>query len=624
MKLTTRLLLLFLLLALAPVIVMGSITYFSNQNLLHEKTRRYLETINIQKIAQINQWLLNSQNSIEFLASQEIIREKLYHGIQSDRKASISVLNEETKDWLQRHCIALINQEIFKEVFLVCINSGEVIFSTSISEEGKDKSDREYFSKDRKTTRLHNIYYSISIREPTMTISTPVMDHDNNLITLLIGRLNLSSLSEVMQRRSGYSQSEDSYLVNKLGYYVTEPRYGQNYALRKAIRTTGGKEVIARQKGIRTYKDYRDISVVGAYEWVDEWGMGIITEINQSEYNEPILKMRNMTIILGALTMLMAILLGWQSGRTIIRPIENLVQSISSIDSEKLYYTTPPHLTGEMSILAQAFESLTKRLRTTLVSKKLLEDEITLRNRTEEQLQKTVFELNRSNKELEQFAYVASHDLQEPLRMVSSFTQLLEERYTDIIDDKGRKYIHFARDGAQRMQKLIQDLLGYSRVTSRGMPFVEVSTGKIVSQALENLSAAVEESSAVITFDKMPDVMGDPSQLLQVFQNLISNAIKFCENKPPRVTIKATRKNNRYQFLIKDNGIGIDKKYSEKIFTIFQRLHSRTEYPGTGIGLTICKRIIERHHGELDFKSDAGNGTTFFFDLQAAGEEVTS
>jgi PAS domain S-box-containing protein len=239
--------------------------------------------------------------------------------------------------------------------------------------------------------------------------------------------------------------------------------------------------------------------------------------------------------------------------------------------------------------------------------------DIATRKRDEEALKQKTADLERSNKELEQFAYVASHDLQEPLRMVSSYTQLLAQRYEGQLDDKAKKYIDYAVDGALRMQRLINDLLTYSRVGTRGKPLEPTDSHSVLGEALLNLQSAVEESRAIITNDDLPTVRVDASQLAQVFQNLIANAIKFRGETPQRIHVSALDRGREWVFSISDNGIGIDPQYKDRVFMIFQRLHTKQEYPGTGIGLALCKRIVERHGGRIWFESEPGKGSTFFF-----------
>ncbi len=243
--------------------------------------------------------------------------------------------------------------------------------------------------------------------------------------------------------------------------------------------------------------------------------------------------------------------------------------------------------------------------------------DISERKQAEAKLSQAVEELTRSNEELEKFAYVASHDLQEPLRMVSSFVQLLEKRYKGKLDQDADDFINFAVDGANRMQTLITDLLAYSRVGRRGKEFKQTSCEAVLDRALSNLQAVVEQSGAVVTRDPLPEVMGDSSQLTQLFQNLIGNAVKFCKDRTPSIHISAEQKKKEWVFSIRDNGIGIAPEYFDRIFSIFQRLHGRQEYQGTGIGLAICRKVVERHGGRIWVESEPGSGSTFYFTIPA-------
>lgn len=242
-------------------------------------------------------------------------------------------------------------------------------------------------------------------------------------------------------------------------------------------------------------------------------------------------------------------------------------------------------------------------------------ENITERKHAEQALARQAEELERSNKELEQFAYVASHDLQEPLRMIASYTQLLAKRYAGKLDSDADEFIGFAVDGATRMQNLINDLLQYSRVNRKGKPFAPVDCAEVLRDALVNLRISLEESRAIVTNDDLPSVTCDATQLTQLFQNLIGNAIKFHGDGPPHVHVSAADGGSEWKFAVRDNGVGFDPQYAERIFVIFQRLHSQREYAGTGIGLSICKRIVERHGGRIWAESEPGKGATFYFTI---------
>jgi PAS domain S-box-containing protein len=246
--------------------------------------------------------------------------------------------------------------------------------------------------------------------------------------------------------------------------------------------------------------------------------------------------------------------------------------------------------------------------------------DITTRKVAEAHLLYKVEELNRSNEELGQFAYIASHDLQEPLRMVASYTQLLARRYKGRLDSDADEFITFAVDGANRMQRLIQDLLAYSRVGTKGKDMLETSSEEALQRAILNLRGAIADSGAMVTHDPLPAVLADETQLVQLFQNLIGNAIKYQNPGVPRIHISAVKNDGgRWTFSVRDNGLGIDPQYFERIFVMFQRLHKREEFAGTGIGLAICKKIVERHGGEISVQSQPGKGSTFSFALAGSG-----
>ena len=241
--------------------------------------------------------------------------------------------------------------------------------------------------------------------------------------------------------------------------------------------------------------------------------------------------------------------------------------------------------------------------------------DVTERKRLEKLAVEKLEELARSNSELEQFGYVASHDLQEPLRAVSSCVQLLQKRYEGQLDQRADEFISHAVDGTKRMQTLITDLLAYSRVSTQSRPFELVNCETALDEALANLAIAISESDAVVTHDPLPTLMAEPVQVTQVFQNLIGNAIKFRGEQAPVIAICAERKADYWLFSVTDNGIGIEAQYFDRIVRVFQRLHSRRQYQGTGIGLAICKKIAEQHGGRLWIESQLGKGSAFFFTI---------
>jgi signal transduction histidine kinase len=274
------------------------------------------------------------------------------------------------------------------------------------------------------------------------------------------------------------------------------------------------------------------------------------------------------------------------------------------------------HTPGEIGQLARSFDEMAGTLEQRVIDLQRAEGELkSLNEELEQRVVERTLELKRSNEDLEQFAYVASHDLQEPLRMIQNYLQLLRQRYDKQLDNNAREFIAFAFDGATRMHQLIRDLLTYSRVGTHGKDFSEAETSEAVTDALANLKVAIEESHAEITHDPLPTVHGDIVQLTQLFQNLVGNAVKFRGEAPPRIHIGVRRVGEEWEFSVRDNGIGIAEEDFQRIFVVFQRLHGPERFPGTGIGLSVCKKIVERHGGRIWLESKPGKGTTFYFTL---------
>jgi PAS domain S-box-containing protein len=270
-----------------------------------------------------------------------------------------------------------------------------------------------------------------------------------------------------------------------------------------------------------------------------------------------------------------------------------------------------------------AIETLSTQIGSAIENARLYEamqEELDLRLRMEKLLKDLTDDLARSNKELEQFAYVASHDLQEPLRMVGSYVQLLARRYRGRLDPDADAFINFAVDGASRMQDMINDLLAYSRVGTRGKPFAPTDCESALGRALGYLKLAISEKKAHVSHGPLPVVMADETQIIQLFQNLVGNAVKFHGPEPPEVHVSANQKNGEWEFAVRDNGIGIEPRYLERVFQIFERFHRDDRYPGTGIGLAICQRIVDRHGGRIWVESEPGRGSTFFFTIPRSAE----
>ena len=324
------------------------------------------------------------------------------------------------------------------------------------------------------------------------------------------------------------------------------------------------------------------------------------------------------SVSISTLAIVVALLIAYFLSRSISRPIVELRESAEEIRRGNLDVEIEVQSRDELGELADTFSRMIAEIREN--RENLLKHKTELEKAVAErtaQLAVKMEELALSNKELEQFAYVASHDLQEPLRMVSSYVQLLARRYKGKLDPDADEFIDYAVAGALRMRKLINALLMLSRVDMRGQPFEPSDFTNVVKRSITNLKMAIDESAAEISCAQLPTVMANADQMTQLFQNLIGNAIKFRGDEPPRIRIAAERKDGEWVFSVKDNGIGIAQEHFERIFNIFQHLHGKGEYEGTGIGLAVCKKIVEMHRGRIWVESTPGGGSTFYLTIPA-------
>jgi light-regulated signal transduction histidine kinase (bacteriophytochrome) len=321
-----------------------------------------------------------------------------------------------------------------------------------------------------------------------------------------------------------------------------------------------------------------------------------------------------------AVVFVMAGVITFSVAQSISVPIQKLTKGAEIIGSGKLDHKVGMNLNDEIGRLSRSFDKMTHDLKTTTASRDELNREMAVRKQAEEALHLIAKDLERSNKDLEQFAYVASHDLQEPLRAVGGFMGMLKNQYYDKLDDQAREYIDFSVDGAERMQGLIEGLLAFSRVGTRGGEFASVNLTNALDGALVNLKTLITESNAVVTSDTLPVVRADLMQMTQLLQNMVANAVKFHGPRHPEIHVGAQHKEGAWEIYVRDNGIGIESQYFERIFMIFQRLHTRTQYKGTGIGLAVCKKIVERHGGKIWVESVPGEGSTFYFTIPDKGE----
>ena len=498
----------------------------------------------------------------------------------------------------------------FLDMLVIEPDFGMVMASTDRGERGKFKENRLYFLNGKKGPYVQNPYYSFQLQGQAMTFSAPIMSPAGTLLGVLAGRADLTDINDIVTRSSGMYQSEDVFIVDIASLLITQPRFISDASvLQRGIRTEVVNRCLSPGSGSLSTVDYRGVATLAAYRWLSESQLCLVVKVDQAEAYAPVNAFRNKMAILGAIVLVAAALLGLGLATSINRPLLAMQKGVRGFRNGEFGVRLSETSRGELGDLARAFNEMAveqARVQEVLRSH---------RNNLEEQVAERTQELARSNQELEHFAHIASHDLQEPLRMVSSYTQLLARRYKDKLDSDANDFIGYAVDGAKRMQTQINDLLAYSRVTTQGHLFEATEFSNIFKSAVINLSAVIEESDAVVTRSPLPVLPADASQLVSVFQNLIGNGIKYRGDQPPSIHVSAVESGNEWIFSFEDNGIGIETEYTERIFVIFQRLNSRTKYGGSGIGLAICKKVVERHGGRIWVESEPQKGSTFYFTL---------
>lgn len=486
------------------------------------------------------------------------------------------------------------------------------IFCSGIASDPVDAHERTWFQRAvaSKTFAIGDYQIETITHRATVNFGYPTLDSSGNVAYVMYAALDLAWLNDVASQAQ-LPEDASLTIVDREGVILV--RYpdpdlwiGQTIPDAEALTANGEARGIVEGRGVDGIKRLYAYAPLGGGEQPNAYlRVGLATSALYAEANQTL--QRNLSL-LGGVTVL-ALLVAWfAGGGLVVRKVNRVVAAAQRLRNGDLQARTGLKGSGELDNLGAAFDDMAETL----------ERRQRERDDAERALAEKAEQLTRSNAELEQFAYVASHDLQEPLRMVASYTQLLARRYEGRLDSDADEFINFAVDGATRMQTLINDLLTLSRVGTRGGALEPANVEEILGTALHNLELTIGESHATVTHDALPDVVADAGQLVQLFQNLIGNAMKFHGEEPPRIHISAQRAGADWVFSVADNGIGVEPQYAQRIFVMFQRLHGREEFPGTGIGLAICKKIVERHGGRIWLETTKGGGATFLFTLRAA------
>lgn len=584
-----RLTLLFAIILLCTLLVTGiGVVLFVQQTEVAAWRGRQSEATR-NTVRMVANLLENTQNSLNFISLVGL------DDIAADRR------------FLDR----FLRQYPILEEIVYLNGQGETIAATTdatlLTQRDSDRRQTAWFIAAQAGQRYYSGLLRAEDDDPYLIAAAPAPN-----ASVVAVRVNLATLWDLMDELR-FGESGLTYIIDRQSNLIAHPnRYLAPLSMTWSTRPPWFSLLNPREIWYGAYVDTTHQSVLGAVALVPGIDWLVVTELSKAEAYA---NSRRAALILGGTMTAFMILMMWAGAEwlegLILLPVERLRDGAIRIGQGDLAHRIEFVRQDEIGQVAVAFNQMAAELAT------LYDDlEQKIMERTT-QLEEQTAELARSNAELAQFAYVASHDLQEPLRMVTNYLQLLERRHGKALNQEAHEFIAVAVDGAARMQQLIRDLLTYSRLGTRQETRQPVAMQRILAQVLDNLQMAIQESDAVITADPLPTLTADPTQIGQLLQNLLANAIKFRRTQPPVIHINSRhdRQRQEWHFSITDNGIGIDAEAFDRIFLIFQRLHTRSEYSGTGIGLAICKKIVDRHGGRLWVESVVGQGSTFHFTI---------
>ncbi|MBF0566838.1 MAG: GHKL domain-containing protein [Nitrospirae bacterium] len=566
-----------LFISLIPICAVSISSYYIAKKMIVNYIDNNLDTVaNIQK-HRIESKIERNIERMDLITSRPPMRAALDRymktGEKSQREIVTGVLSEVK---------AVIKDN--KDISILDID-GRVVVSTNASSSGRDLSREEYFVRGKNGYSM-DVFSIDGNGEVSNYLSCPLL-HEKRLLGILVLKSVFKPIDAITADYSEMGETGESLLArrdkNGDALYIVPLRFDQKASMRKtipknSITTPIIQALLKKEQTLYDAVDYRGKHVMAATRYIRETDWGLVVKTDRDEAFSPLFHLRNLFIGLAVFTMIIVVIISHFVSRSIAR-----------------YVTSR------------------KKAEDALV------DVMTQLDYSNKELERSNRELEHSNRDLEQFAYVASHDLQEPLRKISGFSELLSdlmvERYAEQLDEKINKYLKYIMDGSSRMNTLINDILAYSRIGMRGKEFQPADMNNVIKLVLSNLYPLIKSTDTVITCDTLPTVTVDEMQMMQLFQNLIGNSIKYRSEEQPRVHVSAVQEGGKWLFSVRDNGIGIDMQYSGRIFEIFQRLHTKQEYSGTGIGLSICKRIVERHKGRIWVESGTGKGSTFYFTI---------
>jgi signal transduction histidine kinase len=628
MSIRSKLTFIFLVIALVPLLFVSELTYTNFKKSLETNRLTQLSDLTVFRADRIETYFAGLKSYMTIAQGYFNIKKNLPVLIRSAGRPD-SIQAVAARKMLADQLSEMQSVSDMTDIMLVS-PGGRVVYANRPGHYSKDLSkglpaERAAFEQGQRHVFLSEIYMDTTEdKRFEMLVTGPATDFNGVFTGIIAFEVDMTPVYRIIQDVTGLGSTGEVLVGMRTGNqvrFLNPLRHDPRAALaRKA--TLGDQsgfpiqQAVQGKTGAGLAIDYRGKQVIAAWRFIPSMQWGLVAKIDTREAFADVTNLRNLMWIVLFIVFIFSGIIAFSIAQSISKPIKALTTGAGIIGSGNLEFKVGTPMKDEIGQLSRSFDKMTSSLRETTASRDDLNREVVERKRAEETLRNTAEDLTRSNKDLEQFAYVASHDLQEPLRAVGGFVGLLKKQYRDKLDAQAAEYIDLAVEGAERMQTLIHDLLTFSRVGTKGGAFIAMNMKDAFDNALKNLQVAISETGSLVTCGReMPTITADATQMTQLLQNLIANAIKFHGARRPEIHVDSERTDKYWVLRVRDNGIGIEKQYFDRIFLIFQRLHTRTQFKGTGIGLAVCKKIVERHGGMIWVESKPGEGSTFYFTI---------
>lgn len=642
MSIRSRLAILFLAIASIPLLIVSALTFTQYKNSLEVARLSNLQDIAAFKADKIETYFAGLKTNIEVAQGYYNIKKNLpvltrLAGNPNDPRflAADKMLDKQlqrTQSGLGLSDIMLVNSE------------GKIVYTSNVEHHPEDFLNplpdprQKAFTEGKNRVYLSDVFFSKAIgNRPAMLVTAPAFDFDGAFIGVIAFEVDMNLIYKLIRDVTGLGDTGEVLVGMKKGneaVYINPLRHDPDAALKKGI-PLGGKlggpilEAVQGRIGAGRLLDYRRKNVIAAWRHLPSLDWGLVAKIDAEEAFADVTKLRNRVLIIVVIVFVLCGMIAFSIAQSISVPIKTLSQGAEIIGRGNLDYKTGSHRKDELGQLSRSIDKMTGDLKKITASRDELNREIAERKRAEEDISRLnedlkyhVVQLEESNRELDAFSYSVSHDLRSPLRHMAGFMELLQKRAWPQMDETNRHYMTIISESSIRMGVLIDDLLAFSRIGRSEMRTVAIRVKQIVQEAIGELREETKERDIAWKIGELPEIHGDPSLLRLVLVNLISNALKFTRPRSrAEIEIGCTEEEDEFVFFVKDNGVGFDMNYAEKLFGVFQRLHHRDEFEGTGIGLANVRRIVSRHGGRAWAVGSLDHGATFYFSLPNGRKE---